>query len=35
MRQVIEQELLAFLSEHNEELLDRVGEALLGEALQL
>ena len=32
VRQVIEQELLAFLSEHNEELLDRVGEALLGEA---
>ena len=32
MRQVIEQELLAFLTEHNEELLDRVGEALMGEA---
>ena len=26
VRQVIEQELLAFLSEHNEELLDRVGK---------
>ena len=32
VRQVIEQELLAFLTEHNEELLDRVGEALMGEA---
>ena len=32
VRQVIETELLAFLSEHNEELLDRVGEALMGEA---
>jgi hypothetical protein len=32
VRQVIEQELLAFLQERHEELLDRVGEALLNEA---
>ncbi|MEB3241027.1 MAG: EF-1 guanine nucleotide exchange domain-containing protein [Synechococcus sp.] len=32
VRQVIEQEVLAFLQERHEELLDRVGEALIGEA---
>jgi hypothetical protein len=32
VRQVIEQELLAFLQENHEEMLDRVGEALMSEA---